>query len=249
MPAADVQRRGGLSRHLPRHEVHVWHAGLSTQAEGWLGVAMATLSEDERARHARYIRSEDASLFVLARAMLRDVLGHYAGVPAEMLSFDLGPFGKPGLAPSHQLPFRFNVTHSNGVAMVAVTMERDVGIDLEAIRPVHELEALVERTFSVAEQRGILAAPDRLAAFFATWARKEAVVKALGRGIGFPLDAFDVEVGPDAAPAILASRDVVLRGSDWIMHDLPKVAGFASALAVERADDSTVVFREWMRAP
>jgi 4'-phosphopantetheinyl transferase len=228
---------------FPRNEIHVWRADISGM-ERWPQSVMSALSEEERARHARFLQERDARRFALGRAMLRVALGRRLGVPPQSLRFESGPFGKPRLAPEREAPFRFNVAHSGDVVLVAVALDREVGIDVEAIRPIDDLDSLVRATFSEREQRGISAAPDRLASFFATWTRKEAVVKALGQGLSFPLDAFDVDVNPLSPPALLHSRDAALRVGDWMMHGLPQTPGYASALAAERATSSVVVFEE-----
>lgn len=230
---------------FPENEVHVFRAEKLAQPGQWLSDAMSVLSDEESARAARFLRQDDAALFALCRAMLRIVLGQYVGAAPRTLSFENGPFGKPHLSPAHRAPFRFNATHSGGVAMVAVTAGCEVGIDVEAVRPIDDLDALARSTFSAREQHGIFAAADRIAAFFATWARKEAVVKALGLGLSFPLDAFDVESDPASPPAILGSREPSFSPAGWTMHELPPKPGFASALAVENAADSKVVFEEW----
>lgn len=234
-------------RMFPPNEVRVWRARVGRQPAGWLPLATGTLSEEERARQARFVRERDAELFALGRAMLRRVLAASMDVAPRAVTFEAGPFGKPRLAAAHRAPFRFNPTHSGDLAVVAITVGREVGVDVEAVRPLKDLEGLVRATFSAREQRDILAAPEagRLASFFAAWARKEAVVKALGHGLRFPLDAFDVEVSPEAPPALLASREAALVPSAWIMHALPPMAGYASALAVERAMNSAVTCEEW----
>lgn len=232
-----------------RPDIRIWRATLDAQLEGWLPAALALLSDDERARHARYVREQDGRLFALARSMARVVLGRCLGVPPRSIGFEAGPHGKPHLSPRHRSPCRFNVTHSGSVAMIAVTVEREVGIDIEVLRPVDRLEALVRATFSDAEQRGILAAPDRHAAFFATWTRKEAVIKALGHGLRFPLAAFDVSVDPDARPVLLASRDAGLTAANWTLHPLPAITGYACALAVEREAGTVLQCREWVLDP
>jgi 4'-phosphopantetheinyl transferase len=229
-----------------RDEIHVWSVSVSRAARR-LPLIISALSHEECDRHAKFVREEDATLFAVGRALLRFVLGSYVGVSPRSLSLREGPFGKPVLARSHRAPFRFNLTHSGDIAMCAITVEREVGIDVEAIRPVYDLEALVRSAFSDSEQRAIFSIreSERLNAFFATWCRKEAVIKALGRGLSFPLDAFDVEVAPAAPPVLLASRDPLLNISRWTMSDLPQVQGYASALAVEGAVGSVVIFREW----
>jgi 4'-phosphopantetheinyl transferase len=230
---------------FPEREVHIFRVDRRAQPARWRADAMAILSEEERARTARFFREDDAMLFALCRATLRILLGRNVGAAPEALAFESGPFGKPFLSSAQGTQLRFNVSHSGGVALIAVALGREVGVDVEAVRPIDDLDGLVRSTFSARERAAIFAAPDRAAAFFATWARKEAVVKALGLGLSFPLDAFDVEADAASPAAILESRASSLEPARWLMHELPPTRGFASALAVERVADSHVVFEEW----
>lgn len=233
---------------FPREEIHVFRAEVAGQPQNWRREILSILTDEERARHARFLREEDASLFALCRGMLRLVLARRLGASPRALSFEKGPFGKPRLADARHAALRFNVTHSGGVALVALAVEREVGVDIEAVRPIEDLEDLARSTFSELEWQAIAAAPDKTAVFFAIWARKEAVVKALGLGLSLPLDVFDVEPRPAAPGALLASRDAALSASRWIMHELPPMHGYASALAVERAPRSRVVLEDWTLA-
>jgi 4'-phosphopantetheinyl transferase len=231
-----------------RNEIRVFRADLTGEPGRRLPQLLSLLSDEERARHARFLRERDAGLFALGRAMLRLILGRCVGVAPRALSFESGPFGKPRLAPAHRSPLRFNASHSGDIVLVAFAVEREIGVDIETIRPLDDLDGLVRSAFSAQERSGIFAAADRLASFYAAWTRKEAVVKALGVGLSFPLDAFDIEVDPARAPALLHSRDASLSVADWVMHALPPTPGCASALAAERAADSAVVFEEWTGA-
>ena len=167
--------------------VHVWRVELDR-------VEPATLSADERARAARFARDIDRARFVASRTALRRVLGDYLGYAAELVSFRYGARGKPSLD-LEPAPLDFNLSHSRGVALVAVARARAVGVDVERHRAV-DPDALAASCFSPAEQRALAAiAPrDRLAAFFRGWTRKEALIKAHGDGLYLPLDRFTVSL-------------------------------------------------------
>jgi 4'-phosphopantetheinyl transferase len=142
-----------------------------------------------------------------ARWALRGVLGRYLGADPARIELRAGERGKPMLAaPSPSL--RFNLSHSAGEALIAVAWEREVGVDIERIRPRHDLLALVRRALQPEEAAAIVAMPavDRLTAFYAAWTRREAIAKCLGVGLTGPLPEGDVAVsGLDAGPGFAAA--------------------------------------------
>src|SRR4051812_17773983 len=116
-------------------ELHVWRAELA-QNPSLLTRLERTLSEDERERAARFHFRRDAERFVVARGVLRDILGRYLCERPERLRFVYNEFGKPSLAGEHAGgPHRFNLSHSRDLALYAVTLGREVGVDLEFVRP------------------------------------------------------------------------------------------------------------------
>jgi 4'-phosphopantetheinyl transferase len=168
---------------------------------------------------------------MVAHGALRCILATYARCEPDVLVFREGPQGKPALAwPVEDIPF--NLTHTGGLALVAIAGSGRVGIDAETVRSEIEVEDLSRRFFAPAEAAEILAlSPDaQLAAFFACWTRKEAFVKALGGGLSVPLDRFQVSVRGDE-PARLLWVD----GEEselWSMLDIGE-PGVAAALVVE----------------
>jgi len=217
---------------LAADEVHVWQAALDAPARPLRELA-ATLSTDERARAERYHFERDRRRFVVCRSLLRDILGRYAGRPAGALRFGYGSSGKPSLPDSD---VRFNVSHSDGVAVYALARGREVGVDVERVRPVSGADRIAERFFSAPERQALRAVPAtaRTTAFFTCWTRKEAYVKARGEGLGLPLDQFAVSLAPDGParlwPAGGADAREVAR---WSLAGLRQDPGYVAALAVE----------------
>jgi 4'-phosphopantetheinyl transferase len=195
-----------------------------------------TLSEDEQARAERFYFQIDRERFIVARGALREILGVYLNRAAKSVLFCYGPHGKPVLA---QDPggntIHFNMSHSHGVALYAVTRGREVGIDLEFIRESLEVEQLAERFFSQREIATLRGLPVSLRkhAFFLCWTRKEAYIKARGEGLSLPLEQFDVSLIPGEPAALLRTQgdpDETLR---WSLQELGVDPGYVSALAVE----------------
>jgi 4'-phosphopantetheinyl transferase len=225
-------------------DVDVWYVDLALDA-GTVARLGAGLDEDERARAARFRFERDARRFIVARSALRAVLGGYLGVPPGDLVFAYGTHGKPALRGGHAA-LDFNVSHSGEVAVVAAGWRRAVGVDVEQWRPLPDLAALAARAFAPPELVALGALPEaeRPAAFFRCWTRKEAFIKATGRGLAEPLDGFAVSLAADEPARFLdiaGDPDALAR---WTLQDLRPPAGYAGALVVEGVARA-VRAREW----
>ena len=207
---------------LPREEVHVWQVPLELHERDTCKLAVL-LSQDERARAARFKRIPDRDAFVICRGALRLIVSWYIGEEPGKVCFEHGPWGKPMLAGVGAGALQFSVSHSHAAGIVAFARGRDVGIDVELIQPLPDADAIAERFFSRSEvdQLKQLPADLRLEGFFRCWTRKEAFVKATGKGLSLPLDQFSVSLAPDE-PAVLV--DVLWDPEDagrWRVHDVP----------------------------
>jgi 4'-phosphopantetheinyl transferase len=189
----------------------VWRVSLATCPPD----ARALLAIDERERADRFHFARDRDRFIAARAALRRVLGGYLGrAPAE-LEFAYSAHGKPSIG-----GLAFNVSHSNELALIAVTRGREVGVDIEWHRPDVDIPSVARSSFSAIELQALFALPtaEQFAAFYRIWARKESYIKARGEGLSLPLDGFDV-----------LTDDAI---SGWAVRDLAIEAGYSAALAV-----------------
>lgn len=216
-------------------EVHVWRAWLECPAEQRALLA-DSLSTAERDRAGRFHSEADRDRFVVARGGLRAILGHYLGVAAAEIHLSYGPHGKPHLAQSaHGLDLRFNLAHSHNLALYAFTAGCDLGVDLEAIRPLADADDIAARFFSARERAAYLALPaaERLEAFYRGWVRKEAYLKALGDGLARPLAGFSVSLGPGEPARLLEVEGDPAETERWSLAALDPAPGYAAALAVE----------------
>lgn len=154
--------------------------------------AVASLSEAERARAGRFVFARDRDRFIAAHAALRQVLAAQTGIPGAQLDFISGEFGKPALAGPAGL--YFNLSHSQGQALIAVSRDAEVGIDIELARPMPDAEALAATCFTPDEVRALKALPParRDRDFLIGWTRKEACLKALGLGLSIDLQTLHV---------------------------------------------------------
>jgi 4'-phosphopantetheinyl transferase len=171
-------------------EVQIWQVPLANSAPE---SAWRILAHDEIAAARRFHFDRDRDRYVSCRAELRRLLSSATSTPAEKIRLACHPYGKPYLAENpHGL--RFNVSHSIDIALIAIAMNSEVGVDIERINPDVDHHALAARFFTPAE-RQFLATVDIAAqqeAFYHCWTRKEAWMKAVGCGLSRPLEQFDV---------------------------------------------------------
>ena len=200
-------------------EAHVWRVRLEQPPER-VDEFLRTLDEEERMRASRFHFDKHRRHFVVGRGVLRLLLGRYLGMRAEEVRFDYGPNGKPALGGEHRASsLRFNASHSGEIALYAFVRDREVGVDVEFIKPDFVTEGIAERFFSTGEIENLnaLCETERAAGFFRFWTRKEAYIKAIGTGLSHPLNEFDVSV------AI----------AGWSIVDLDVGSGYAGAFAIE----------------
>ncbi len=223
--------------------VHVWRIDCA-RLGALRSRADEVLSEPERRRAARFHFSRDRERYVAGHLALRDILGRTLSLAPARLAFADGPSGKPWLpeAPSLQ----FNLSEAGGLALVAVTLERAVGVDVEHLRDDASLFDVAERFFSPHEVRCLRAVDPsaRIAAFFRIWTRKEAYIKALGEGLGHDLDSFDVSLEAGLGACLLATRPDPDEARRWSLRDLEVGPEHAAAVVVRGALESLETF-EW----
>jgi 4'-phosphopantetheinyl transferase len=212
-----------------------------------IGLFENTLDDDERSRAARFYFSRDRDRFVVARGVLRALLGRYLNRAPESLAFSYSTHGKPALVSEPGAdPICFNLSHSHGAALYAVTRSCEVGIDLEFIRCDLEAEQIAERFFSPNEIVALRALPPSLKryAFFLCWTRKEAYIKARGEGLSMSLDQFDVSLTPGEPAALLSTNPDSDEALRWFLRNLTPAPGYAAALAI-RGRDRTLSCWQW----
>ncbi|WP_447980431.1 4'-phosphopantetheinyl transferase family protein [Candidatus Nitrospira bockiana] len=182
-------------------DVHVWWSTLD-DVSGLTDSFEGVLSADERRRADRFSFPQARTRFVLSRGLLRLILSRYVGREPGRVAFSYGRYGKPALRTMPAEPaLRFNASHSEELILYAVTRGREVGVDVERIRPQFPYGEVVGQFFSPSEKDSLYAmAPTRRCDwFFACWTVKEAYLKAIGRGLSGPLDRIEVAVSPDVS--------------------------------------------------
>lgn len=210
----------------------MWRASLAANPEAIAHFA-ATLSPDENNRAERFYSPEHRDAFVAAHGILRDILGRAVARVPSALVFSTSRYGKPRFAPGSDLEHvHFNLSHSGGRALYAITQIGEVGVDLEKIRPLPDMPSMVPRVFSPREAPLFLSLPPSIQAeaFFTCWTRKEAYLKARGEGFAIEPSSFEVTFAPGAPAAIVGEEY-----SAWSLRELAPASGYAGAVAVRAA--------------
>ena len=225
--------RGPEAPALEGSVVDVWRSALEPDPARRARLE-GLLSPGELERASRFRFDRDAHRYVIARGVLRTLLGRYQGRPPDSIGLEESEHGRP-FDPSEVGAGRldFNVSHSQDRLLVAFTRAGRVGVDIEWMSPLPDMAELVELNFSPAEQATwrSLADDQRERGFFACWTRKEAFVKAVGQGLSHPLQSFDVSLAPGDEARL--ERIENGRPDAWTLRALDADPGYAAALAVE----------------
>jgi 4'-phosphopantetheinyl transferase len=224
----------GLPWDLKESEVRVWIAQTDLPEKS-IERLRRLLDRQERARASRFRFDRDRNAFVAARGALRTLLGRYLGERPERVRFEYGPYGKPTLASewsTHRL--HFNLSHTDTIALFAFSVSAELGIDVERVRPLADIEDVAKRFFSKAEIAALSRVParSRERAFFAFWTAKEAYIKGIGHGLSMPLDRFAVSLSPSEGPIRLRVLDADAAAPLWRIHRFEPSPSFVAAVAV-----------------
>jgi 4'-phosphopantetheinyl transferase len=213
-------------------EAHVWAIPLDASPER-LRFFDQTLSADERARAKAFRMDGLGPRFIAAHGSLRNILGRYLSERPERLEFGSEHRGKPRLIGGQSLRrLKFNLSHSADLALLAVVEDCEVGIDVERVREVNDLESLAERYFHPAEIRDIMSAENRQLAFFRHWTAKEAVLKAFGSGITERLDHFQVPASETSSGWVdISNMPSFHHASQCWMSRLSSLENFEAAIS------------------
>jgi len=199
----------------------------------------ACLSSDERERARRFRFEHDRRRFVAAHALLRGLLARELGVAAAGVPIVADRFGKPRLAAATGAGLAFNMSHTGGRALYALARDVELGVDAEALKPLAHMPRLARDVFSPDELAEWEALPEaqRVLGFFGGWTRKEAVVKALGRGLDYPLGGFSVSLTPGRAAELLHLPADAGPLSAWSMEAFSPEPGYVAAIVARRRPD------------
>lgn len=195
----------------------LWYVDLDVTA-GDLRCLRQWLSHDELAKAERFHWDLDRARYIAGRAALRCVLADRLGCSPTAIRFSYGRNGKPMLE-GGQEHVEFNIAHTGGDAVIALADDAAIGVDIERLRPIADVESLSSLVFSDVERRELELAPNPASAFLNGWTRKEAYVKALGLGLTAPLREITVSLSRRAVLFSTGLRDQ--SASNWRLLSVP----------------------------
>lgn len=220
------------------NEVHVWRVLLDVSAVQFESL-LKFLSVEELERAERFHFEKDQRRFIMARGILRKILGHYLKKNPDEICFEYTSYGKPALTPGvNNDKLCFNLSHSGAFALYAITQRKKIGIDIERIRDDIQIEQVARKFFSQNEISSLekVDINKRSGLFFQYWTRKEAFIKARGEGISFPMEQCDVSLISGRVLSPVTVQDNNSEISNLHVQDLFPGNGYAAAIALEGGD-------------
>jgi 4'-phosphopantetheinyl transferase len=224
---------------LDSRAAHVWRVFLPT-LNPWRNQFETILSTEERLAANKLQMPGSRESYILRKGILRILIARYTGIPPDMIGFSRSFYGKPEIAlPSCQSELQFNLSHSSDWMIVAFAKNIRIGVDLEHIRTDFPISCIARRFFCPKEAELIQASNGtaRLRLFFDIWVRKEAYLKATGKGLTQALDSFDVPL--DSLPIRLEDAQ-----NTWLFSDLPVDKAYASSLVASPPPSEILIF-DW----
>ena len=219
--------------------VDLWYTACNRVDQRLLEAYWELLSPDETERAQRFHFDRDRHLYLTAHAMLRTVLSRYSPVEPQRWEFETEGNGKPRVAkpPAAEQTLQFNLSHTRGLAVCAVTCERRIGVDVESLSRQPNILGLAKRYFAPSESANVAALPEdrRHGRFFEYWTLKESYIKAIGTGLATPLDRFSFDLDAQGPPGIAFIEGVEDEPADWQFAQFCIGAGFQGALAIQAA--------------
>jgi 4'-phosphopantetheinyl transferase len=216
--------KAGIIPRMHLDHIHLWQIDLHLSPDEEQ-TQFALLSEDEQKRALRFLADKHKKRFIAARSGLRRILSQYLSMPPEAITFSYSEHHKPALAPTHQSDLQFNLAHSSDKAVIAITHQHAIGVDIEKMKPKDCLP-LAKRFFSPQEYADLLALPktQQPTAFYCIWSRKEAILKAIGTGLSLPLSSFSVACDERL-------EKISLENAAWSLVSIPVLNDYQTAVA------------------
>ena len=223
------------SQPLADSDIHVWCVSLNVSPQD-LSYYSSLLSRDEVDRAGRFVFEKDRNHFIVGRGLLRVILGSYLHVEPAQLEFVYGPHGKPALKPGvTDKTLEFNLSHSKDLALYAFNWNRRIGVDIEYLIPMADMDDFAERFFTLRESTWInaLSGEQKEDAFFKTWTCKEAFLKANGSGLMVPINQVEISLETEGTVELISIGSDNKQPARWRLEMFNPSPGYQAALAVE----------------
>ena len=232
---------------LDKDRVHVWRARLNL-SDFEIARLATVLSPDEIARADRFRFARHRRRFIVARGILRQLLGNYLDIEPKDLQFDYGDRGKPYLKDVDELiSLQFNLSHSQEYALYGFTYHHLVGVDLEYLREMPDLIKIARRFFSNREYELLMRANEeaRLKLFFQLWTAKEAYLKAIGTGIADSLADVELAIDKFLSPRLSTIGGDELAAAKWMLCSCIPATDYVASVAIKTTLFVPIDFWHW----
>lgn len=214
---------------LSENEIHIWLVDLETQLQN-LKAYWSYLSKIEQSRAIKFRFESHKNNYIIRTGILRILLSNHLMCQPNEIEFEVGEFGKPKLNNS---TLTFNLSHSKSKALIALTQNIEIGIDLEYIDASIDAKTIAIHFFSNDEMKQLYTLNNENLAdeFFNIWSKKEAFIKAIGTGLTYPLDAFDVSLDTLEKKALTRIKNSTKEAQKWNLFSIKTFNNYAGAIA------------------
>jgi 4'-phosphopantetheinyl transferase len=219
---------------LPSNEIHLWCRSLINLDPEALEGFKNILSEDEHIRASKFIAEKDRAKFIQARGILRSVLAFYLKIDPKEVEFEYTRHRKPVLSFNSEENIQFNLSHAEDIVLIGIVRDFEIGVDVESLSHCRESEIDIIKEFCSPQEISLLqkvSQPQKLEAFLNCWTRKEAYLKALGRGLDDSLQDIHVTFQPGEPPRFLSIGENTQEASHWFLQGLQPATGYIGAVA------------------
>ena len=231
---------------LSKERVHIWRANLNPSPEEVTHLS-ALLAADETVRANKYRFPEHRRRFIVARGILRQLLGNYLDISPKSLKFEYSDRGKPHFGLNTGKAMQFNISHSEEYALFGFTYDRLIGVDIEYLREMPDAVKIAKRFFSPQEYELIcnLDAKQQRQAFFKLWTAKEAYLKAIGTGLS-GLASININLDPSCDRIYLSSNDNSASVDNWSIYSCIPTPNYVGTIAIDaRVTKQQIYFWSW----
>jgi len=217
---------------LLSNQVHVWMQDIQTLNDKTIEKQAQCLSIDERKRADRFVHNVDSKRLLIAYSGLRMLLSNYLSMPSASFNFEQNDHGKPYIADS---PICFNLSHSGDWVIWAFALNNELGIDIEYEKENVEILALAKRFFAAKEYHVLknTLPENQLSTFYRCWTRKEAFIKAIGKGLSYPLNKFEVPLKEEALDWEIRIKNKS-NFQKWYLYSLRMPEKYTAALVLKK---------------
>jgi len=214
------------------NQVHIWQARIDVSS-GYPKDIKDVLSADERERAISFKLQNDQIHFIIRHYLLRIILSKYCDYLADEITFRYDTHKKPAFNMPEYRKIKFNMSFSHDLMLVAINKHNDIGIDIEKVHDINDLESVAVNNFSSKEFKYLNSSSEKINTFFKIWTRKEAFIKATGKGMYYPLKSFCVSMDKSGNHENLIIFNHPIKSKHWRIAEIKASDGFIASIAVK----------------